>query len=70
MWSPEREAEAPAGGDPAGLLPPEWEEDEEQPTFQEQKVCFLSFIRNLEIIARLCIAVITWPKANTKFSLD
>lgn len=22
MWSPEREAEAPAGGDPAGLLPP------------------------------------------------
>ena len=48
----------------------EWEEDEEQPTFQEQKVYFLSFIRNLEIIARLCIAVITWPKVNTKFSLD
>lgn len=48
----------------------EREEDEEQPTFQEQNVYFLSFIRNLEIIARLCIAVITWPKANTKFSLD
>ena len=31
---------------------------------------FLSFIRNLEIISRLCTAVITWPKANTKFSLD
>ena len=33
MWSPEREAEAPAGGDPAGLLPPEWEEDEERMSF-------------------------------------
>ncbi|PNI68239.1 CHMP7 isoform 6 [Pan troglodytes] len=33
MWSPEREAEAPTGGDPAGLLPPEWEEDEERMSF-------------------------------------
>ncbi|KAJ8798543.1 hypothetical protein J1605_016688 [Eschrichtius robustus] len=44
MWSPEREAEAPAGGDPAGLLPPEWEEDEERLSF-----LFSAFKRSREV---------------------
>ncbi|KAF5923558.1 hypothetical protein HPG69_006729, partial [Diceros bicornis minor] len=44
MWSPEREAEAPAGGDPAGLLPPEWEEDEERMSF-----LFSAFKRSREV---------------------
>ncbi|XP_040827180.1 charged multivesicular body protein 7 isoform X2 [Ochotona curzoniae] len=44
MWSPEREAEAPAGGDSAGLLPPEWEEDEERMSF-----LFSAFKRSREV---------------------
>ncbi|EPY78643.1 charged multivesicular body protein 7 [Camelus ferus] len=44
MWSPEREAEAPAGGDPVGLLPPEWEEDEERMSF-----LFSAFKRSREV---------------------
>ncbi|ELK24058.1 Charged multivesicular body protein 7 [Myotis davidii] len=44
MWSPEREAEVPAGGDPAGLLPPEWEEDEERMSF-----LFSAFKRSREV---------------------
>ncbi|KAM5306799.1 charged multivesicular body protein 7 isoform 3-T3 [Glossophaga mutica] len=44
MWFPEREAEAPAGGDPAGLLPPEWEEDEERMSF-----LFSAFKRSREV---------------------
>ncbi|KAK2093827.1 Charged multivesicular body protein 7 [Saguinus oedipus] len=44
MWSPEREAEAPTGGDPAGLLPPEWEEDEERMSF-----LFSAFKRSREV---------------------
>ncbi|XP_075412622.1 charged multivesicular body protein 7 isoform X2 [Tenrec ecaudatus] len=44
MWSPEREAEAPAGRDPAGLLPPEWEEDEERMSF-----LFSAFKRSREV---------------------
>ncbi|XP_054939165.1 charged multivesicular body protein 7 isoform X2 [Physeter macrocephalus] len=44
MWSPEREAETPAGGDPAGLLPPEWEEDEERMSF-----LFSAFKRSREV---------------------
>lgn len=44
MWSPEREAEAPAGGEPAGFLPPEWEEDEERMSF-----LFSAFKRSREV---------------------
>ncbi|XP_019480960.1 PREDICTED: charged multivesicular body protein 7 isoform X1 [Hipposideros armiger] len=44
MWSPEREAEAPAGRDSAGLLPPEWEEDEERMSF-----LFSAFKRSREV---------------------
>jgi charged multivesicular body protein 7 len=44
MWSPEREAQAPTGGDPAGLLPPEWEEDEERMSF-----LFSAFKRSREV---------------------
>lgn len=44
MWSPEREAEAPAGGDPAGLPLPEWEEDEERMSF-----LFSAFKRSREV---------------------
>uniref|UniRef100_G3SXH9 Charged multivesicular body protein 7 n=1 Tax=Loxodonta africana TaxID=9785 RepID=G3SXH9_LOXAF len=44
MWSPEREAEAPAGGDLAGLLPPEWEKDEERMSF-----LFSAFKRSREV---------------------
>ncbi|XP_006140727.1 charged multivesicular body protein 7 isoform X1 [Tupaia chinensis] len=44
MWSPERDAEAPAGGDPAGLFPPEWEEDEERMSF-----LFSAFKRSREV---------------------
>ncbi|XP_044516745.1 charged multivesicular body protein 7 [Gracilinanus agilis] len=44
MWSPGQESEAPAGGEPAGLLPPEWEEDEERMSF-----LFSAFKRSREV---------------------
>ncbi|XP_043840896.1 charged multivesicular body protein 7 [Dromiciops gliroides] len=44
MWSPGQESEAPARGDPAGLLPPEWEEDEERMSF-----LFSAFKRSREV---------------------
>uniref|UniRef100_A0A6I8N9V8 Charged multivesicular body protein 7 n=1 Tax=Ornithorhynchus anatinus TaxID=9258 RepID=A0A6I8N9V8_ORNAN len=44
MWSPGREAEVPAAGEPAGLLPPEWEEDEERMSF-----LFSAFKRSREV---------------------
>ncbi|KAM8763997.1 charged multivesicular body protein 7 isoform 1-T1 [Rhynchonycteris naso] len=44
MLSSEREAEAAAGGDLAGLLPPEWEEDEERMSF-----LFSAFKRSREV---------------------
>ncbi|XP_038603025.1 charged multivesicular body protein 7 [Tachyglossus aculeatus] len=44
MWSPGQEAEVPAAGEPAGLLPPEWEEDEERMSF-----LFSAFKRSREV---------------------
>ena len=43
------------------------EEDKEQPIFEEQNIYV---IRNLKKITKSRIRGITWPKANTKLSLD